>query len=1018
MNNRCPDCCHPESVDARSCGCCQGIAATTPLALFNRPGLGRLRYRIGSHADFLESMIVRLSSTDFPALAGLATRDPDDPAIALLDAWAVVADVLTFYQERIANEGYLPSAIERRSILELARLVGYKLQPGVASSVFLAYTLDEKFEEETTIPTSSRVQSIPAPGELPQTFETSEDVKARALWNNLKPRMSRPQTKNDILNVDINGNARPRIWLKGVTTNLMPNDPLLVDFGTAVDPVPEFFRVQQVIPDNEADRTLILLHHPEAVPSATVGTEALQRNIIAALTHPPSLQPRNALRLKRALTEQFKRNAETGYMAVKTLAPVLKENLSRAAANSRVSMPNPIRVYALRRRASLFGHNVLQRTRVANGQVFVVGDWPIIDEVEIYNSDETVRVEHEEQMAVHLDASYEDIRQGDWLVVQTPATRLTPEGKTYIVQAVSVNASLQCAKYGITAPTTRIELPEQWIFLEGNEPSTVADDDFNVLRGTKVYAVPEMLELAEAPIEKRICGGLTDPIELDGFYEGLESGRWVIVSGERDITEPENRNDQTAVYGASQEDKAEITSGIWFSELAMLASVTQATEADLMASGEQKHTYITLAEELEYCFKRDTITIYGNVVKATHGETRKEVLGSGDGAKTMQTFALKQKPLTYTAASNPSGVESSLKVRVNEVLWHEADALAGLGPADRRFITQTNDEDQTGIIFGNGRQGARLPTGTENIKAQYRSGIGKSGNVKAQQISLLADKPLGVKEVINPLRASGGADRENREQARKNAPLAVMALDRLVSVRDYADFSRTFAGIGKADAVEMSTGSQSLVHVTIAGADDIPIDTTGDLYQNLLRALQSLGDPFQPVRLAVRELMLIVISANVRIHPDYQWEDVAARLRSALLDAFGFEARELGQNVYLSEVYAVMQAVRGVVYVDVESFGGVPEKISDSDTRRILTPDEVTKAVNCIADPDSCKSDVTRAIARWVDTKVRNTGSGVATQVLPVNQAGFEGQVIHPAQLALLSGELPDTLVLNPILRG
>ena len=45
--------------------------------------------------------------------------------IALLDAWATVGDVLTFYQERIANEGYLRTATERRSVLELARLVGY-----------------------------------------------------------------------------------------------------------------------------------------------------------------------------------------------------------------------------------------------------------------------------------------------------------------------------------------------------------------------------------------------------------------------------------------------------------------------------------------------------------------------------------------------------------------------------------------------------------------------------------------------------------------------------------------------------------------------------------------------------------------------------------------------------------------------------------------------------------------------------------------------------------------------------
>ena len=64
-----------------------------------------------------------------------------------------------------------------------------------------------------------------------------------------------------------------------------------------------------------------------------------------------------------------------------------------------------------------------------------------------------------------------------------------------------------------------------------------------------------------------------------------------------------------------------------------------------------------------------------------------------------------------------------------------------------------------------------------------------------------------------------------------------MSLDRLVSVQDYADFTRTFAGIGKADARRLSDGRRQLVHVTIAGADDIPIDPTSDLYRNLLIAL-------------------------------------------------------------------------------------------------------------------------------------------------------------------------------------
>ena len=83
----------------------------------NRPGMRALAYRAGTHASFLASMRRRLSAAELTGLAGLTTRDTSDPSVAILDAWAAVGDVLTFYQERIANEGYLRTATERRSVL-------------------------------------------------------------------------------------------------------------------------------------------------------------------------------------------------------------------------------------------------------------------------------------------------------------------------------------------------------------------------------------------------------------------------------------------------------------------------------------------------------------------------------------------------------------------------------------------------------------------------------------------------------------------------------------------------------------------------------------------------------------------------------------------------------------------------------------------------------------------------------------------------------------------------------------
>ena len=253
------------------CRCCAGLEVVTPQSEANRPGLPALVYRAGNYATFLESMMARISSIylDVPlpdgsgklqriyplnglvlnsdgktfsrVSAGLSTRELSDPSIALLDAWATVSDVLTFYEERIANEGYLRTAVERRSILELAKLVGYRLRPGISSSVYLAFTVSAAFNG--IIPAGARAQSIPlGTGDRPQPFETYADLSARDVWNDIGPRLTRPQVitlasdeNGQTVTIDQGTDAATRetLYFQGISTNLKAGDALLIASGDA-----------------------------------------------------------------------------------------------------------------------------------------------------------------------------------------------------------------------------------------------------------------------------------------------------------------------------------------------------------------------------------------------------------------------------------------------------------------------------------------------------------------------------------------------------------------------------------------------------------------------------------------------------------------------------------------------------------------------------------------------------------------------------------------------------------------
>jgi Baseplate J-like protein len=1045
-----------------TCGCCEGTRVLTPMPTFNRPGLDALRYRVGTHGTFFESMKARLASVEvvapgadgqtletFRPLQGLTTRDTGDAAIGLLDAWATVGDVLTFYQERVANEGYLRTATERRSVLELARLVGYALRPGVASTVFLAYTLEDKQLDPVTIPAGARSQSVPGPDEQPQSFETSEALIARTEWSNLQARLKKPQniTLENALGVDT-------MYIAGISANLKKGDLLLWVFGDDGDPS-VLRTVDTATAQSASDRTEVRLHpvapavvaalpalvafvaaatpltaktnqtpegrmllqadellnaaykglpsspmtwadelngaadEPVTPPFAQL-VQTLDESVTAALaTLPPApppptvtdpsqfvghlLKPRvpqaaSALRLSRSLGGAFQSGADLQPQLLVNFAPELKDSFYLAWSNAAVNPTPPAlkAVYVFRASAPLFGSSV------AKQPLYFTSD---SDQLPAHLKGQLMpqsawlewSLEGESETGMFLDQAHEEILPASYVMIQ----RARSADAVHLVRDVRRVAAAQTAQrtaYGLSGKTTRLAFEKPWWF--------GMKDLMSTLRATLVYGQSERLFLADEPISDVVKGR---EIPLGRLYNELTSGRWVIFSGER-----------ADIPGVS---------GVKTSELLMISGLRQ--DFDLSLPGDTTHTTLLLATDTAYAYKRDTLTIYGNVVKATHGETRRETLGGGDGSRPFQSFTLKQPRLTFVPAPVPAGVESTLAVYVNDVQWHEADTLADAKPKDRVFITKTDDASNTTTIFGNGEEGARLPTGVENVKAAYRNGLGRPGNVIAEQISLLQTRPQGVKNVVNPLRASGGADKESRDQARENAPLAVMSLDRLVSVQDYADFTRTFAGIGKADARRVSDGRRELVHITIAGADDIPVDPVSDLYRNLLIALRRYGDAAVPVQVGLRELVVLVLSANLRLAADYQWESVVQQVRTALLDAFGFGRRALGQPARLSEAISLIQNVAGVAYVDVDVFGGIPEKIANADgTRRLLSLEEMTDAVKHLVDPGGVIGAASSRLSQRVD----------------VNLADFERGAVRPAQLAIFTPAVADTMTLNQVL--
>src|ERR1019366_4341101 len=172
-------------------------------------------------------------------------------------------------------------------------------------------------------------------------------------------------------------------------------------------------------------------------------------------------------------------------------------------------------------------------------------------------------------------------------------------------------------------------------------------------------------------------------------------------------------------------------------EFALVSSVSVQTDP-------YPRTRIHLNAELLNCYDRTATTVNANVGLASQGMSVTEILGSGQAYTPNQRFSLKPTPLTFVQAPTATGRLSTLEVRANSVAWKEKTSLYKQGASVQVFATLNQSGGNTDILFGDGVEGATLPTGQNNIQANYRVGSGSATNVAAGSITTLVGRPLGV----------------------------------------------------------------------------------------------------------------------------------------------------------------------------------------------------------------------------------------------------------------------------------
>ena len=894
-----------------------------PRIISNPPGLTALNYRAGDFTTFREALL-RSRSGEI-ALKDWHAGADGDLALQLLEWWAYLADVLTFYNERAMHESLLRAAVLPEDIRRLVRLLGYRPRPGIGATGVVAALTDSS--RPFVLPHGLPIQSGSGPGMAPQVFELDQDIEIGLLGTPL-PASARFPT---LAGRDGNWSGTSSGTLSTTWTGYAARDAKgrLRNSVAAEEEKDESLPVEEGVPVDVAVPGVVTL----LKPGDTV------------------------LILKRdredAIDLGIKNFQHYALAAVKKLNPTWDE-LGRAVTVITLTPGHKLEDGALRKdykllKATKLSHLWLYHARYPGMKTpspmggFLQFLEQIVDPAGLVtggissesaqdprvmgsNSGPWIPTPHAPGFA-HLEAITRGIVPGDPVLFER---KTSPFGLAELFEGMAAtflgpNAEAAMTEFRKTLATSTFLVK----VMEYSEVIWYA----NPPEGDRIGQGPPVAPPSSSLLKK---GGGPIPIphsEIRFHDPGL------VANG---LAGAEDANISSIVLHYGWQDVGEMV------EVPAAAAEAATGDADTPKKRRRHkvpHPRALPPDAVLPVLIEDAtgagvpgwtgVTNPGggpplvpplraltNLLPVSRGQTvANEVLGSGDAILINQEFELKRLPLTYladTSSRSTNRYASTLRIRVGGVEWHEVATFYRQPPDARVFVTREDDAQKTHVRFGDGEFGARLPTGTDNVVATYRHGSGAAVPRIGTLTTILRPQP-GLQSIRNPVAPGGGADPDPPGQIRRYAPRSVLTFGRAVSGDDYETLAAQTPGVRRARARWLwDAASQRTLVKVFVGDDAAAVDAART-------ALRAFADPNRPVMVELAAPRYADISFSVEVDPDYTPDAVGAAVRARLLDRwqapFGAEVVRIGDVVYDSHIYDICMRESGVTAVHGLEFG-------------------------------------------------------------------------------------------------
>jgi hypothetical protein len=290
----------------------------------------------------------------------------------------------------------------------------------------------------------------------------------------------------------------------------------------------------------------------------------------------------------------------------------------------------------------------------------------------------------------------------------------------------------------------------------------------------------------------------------------------------------------------------------------------------------------------------------------------------------------------------------------------------------------TSAEDQlrefarTGLSFDLAKYSNNLALGSAlqpntTMFVQYRIGGGSNTNLGINVINQIGTINFAVngpsenenRNVINSLRcnnvtaAIGGADSPSTEEIRQMVTYNFSAQNRAVTINDYESLIRTMPSQFGAPAKVSITEENNKIKIKLLSYDDdgkLTEITSNTLKQNIANYLSNYRMINDYISIESANVIDLAVDVDVVLDASQNQGSIVTQVIDIVTEYFAPTNRQLGNDVFVSEIRRRIQNTEGVISISaINFFNKVGGQYSSSQTSQRYS-DSTTRQIELIAD--------------------------------------------------------------------